>query len=535
MNKHALIEGSNPISDNIKTMQVLLVDDDDFSLDLLEFILKDLGVISVIRALDGQSALTIIDTYFPAIQLVICDLTMPGMDGIMFLRHLADRSFKGGVIIASGSDERVLNTVKNLISAHSLHFIGALEKPVTQTAMIEALKLMESPKKRVFTNNQLTMLLPEELAAGLQSNCIETYFQPKIALRDRRMIGVECLVRWRHPERGLVFPDAFISVAEQHGLIDQLTLAVFTNAVKVCRAWNKQGHHLKMAINLSMSNMGQMDLPDVLAEIAFQNGVEPQQIMLELTESNLMEDITASLEIITRFRIKGFGLSIDDFGTGYSSIEKLKLLPFTELKIDRSFVSGISANSAAYSILESSVRMGQALGMSVVAEGVETQEDLDLVTAAGCNEVQGYFYSKAIQAEDCIVWKKHWENNNRSFKMKIVLIVDDSATSRMLFKAHMPKDSGYEVREAKDMSTALQVAEESSPVLVVLDYNMPDHNGVEVAQKLLAMGLKAKLVLLTANTQQAIIEEAMKAGFFKVLEKPITHEMLAVLIEETLL
>ena len=139
----------------------------------------------------------------------------------------------------------------------------------------------------------------------------------------------------------------------------------------------------------------------------------PGRVILEMTESRLMSNIATSLEIVTRLRLKGFGLSIDDFGTGYSSMEKVKQLPFTELKVDRTFVCGAARDSVARAILESSVQMGHALGMSVIAEGAETQEDWDLLATVGCDEVQGYFVAMPMPAEEFIAWKTRWEENNR--------------------------------------------------------------------------------------------------------------------------
>jgi EAL domain-containing protein (putative c-di-GMP-specific phosphodiesterase class I) len=210
----------------------------------------------------------------------------------------------------------------------------------------------------------------------------------------------------------LIQPAAFISVAEEHGLIDDLTMAVFHKAMGHLKEWTRLGHDLKVSVNVSMDNLDRLDLPEVFADIVRQAGVETGRVILEMTESRLMSNIVTSLEIITRLRLKGFDLSIDDFGTGYSSMEKLKQLPFTELKVDRSFVCGATRDSVARAILESSVQMGHALGMSVVAEGAETQEDWDLLFAIGCDEVQGYFVARPMPAEDFIAWKTRWEAAN---------------------------------------------------------------------------------------------------------------------------
>lgn len=399
------------LSDKLEFLRVLLVDDDEFVLDFVEDMLHGLGVKSVSRSLDGNAALAAVDGAIRPLQLIICDLNMPGMDGIEFLRHLADRGFEGGVILSSGSDKRVIKTVESLVQAHKLGFLGTLQKPVEEAALLTALINFTGLEPKA-NYGPIQELSPEEIRAGLDAGQMETFFQPKVTVADRRVVGAECLVRWRHPERGLIQPAAFISVAEEHGLIDDLTMAVFHKAMGHLKEWTRLGHDLKVSVNVSMDNLDRLDLPEVFADIVRQAGVETGRVILEMTESRLMSNIVTSLEIITRLRLKGFDLSIDDFGTGYSSMEKLKQLPFTELKVDRSFVCGATRDSVARAILESSVQMGHALGMSVVAEGAETQEDWDLLFAIGCDEVQGYFVARPMPAEDFIAWKTRWEAAN---------------------------------------------------------------------------------------------------------------------------
>lgn len=403
------------LSDKLESLRVLLVDDDEFVLDFVEDMLHSLGVKNVSRALDGNAALAAIDGAIRPPQLLICDLHMPGMDGIEFLRHLADRRFEGGVIISSGGDQRVIKTVESLVQAHKLRFLGTLQKPVEEAELLSTLINFTGTELNT-SYGPILKLTPEEIRAGLETGQVETFFQPKVTVADRRVVGAECLVRWRHPERGLVQPAAFISVAEEHGLIDGLTMAVFSKAIAHLSEWTRLGHDLKVSVNVSMDNLNRLDLPEVFADIAGKAGVELGRVILEMTESRLMSDIATSLEIITRLRLKGFGLSIDDFGTGYSSMEKLKQLPFTELKVDRTFVCGATKDGVARAILESSVQMGHALGMSVVAEGAETQEDWDLLVAIGCDEVQGYIAARPMPAEEFIAWKIRWEASNSKSK-----------------------------------------------------------------------------------------------------------------------
>lgn len=396
----------------IRSLRVLLVDDDEFVLEFVADMLHALGIENVQRASDGKEALAAIQHKSAPPQLLICDLNMPGMDGIEFLRHLAERGFEGAVILSSGEDKRVVKTVESLVQAHQLRFLDTLKKPIEEAALVAALMPLAGAAPAGGKFAPIQMLSPGEIRTGLDEGYLDVFFQPKVAVKERRVVGAECLARWRHPERGLLSPVTFIAVAEQHGLIDELTVAVFRKAIGYLGEWARQGHALKlaMAVNISMNNLDQLDLPEIFDDIVRQAGVEPGRVTLEITESRLMNDLAKSLEIIARLRLKGFGLSIDDFGTGYSSMEKLKQLPFTELKIDRAFVFGAARDDAARAILESSVRLGQTLNMKIVAEGVETQEDWDLVAKAGCDEVQGFFATRPMPADEFVRWKDMWES-----------------------------------------------------------------------------------------------------------------------------
>ncbi|MDD5058352.1 MAG: EAL domain-containing response regulator [Sideroxydans sp.] len=402
---------SAPILDKLESLRVLLVDSDEFAQDLMEGMLRKLGIKSINRSLEGHAALEIIDNAINLPQLVICDLAMPGMDGIEFLRHLAHRGFEGGVIISSGADKRVIKTVESLVHAHRLRFLGTLRKPVEKEALLVALMdLIGTVPNNVY--GQIQQLTPEEIRAGLDADRLETFFLPRVRLADRSVAGAECLVRWRHPERGLIQSVAFIPVAEEYGLINDLTMVMFGKALAHLGEWMRKGYDLNLSVNISMNSLNRLDLPEVFADFVRQAGLNTNRVILEMTESRLMSDIPTSLEVITRLRLKGFGVSIDNFGTGYSSMEKLKQLPFTEIKMDRTFVCSATTDDVARAILESSLKMGHALGLNVVASGAETREDWNLLAAIGCDEVQGYFVARPMPAEEFVAWKTRWETAN---------------------------------------------------------------------------------------------------------------------------
>lgn len=389
---------------SLKDLHILVLDDDPTVREVTAAMLEELGVGMVSTAADGHEGLRLLDADALPLSILICDLTMPGMDGIEFLRHVAARRYRGDVVLFSGVPACVLKAAERLAAAHDLDVLGVMQKPVALQQLAEVLSRGRRHSERHDARHDLPALSGPELRSGIQNGCIELYYQPKVNLRAERVVGVECLARWRHPVRGMLPPAAFIEAIEQHDLIDAFSLEVFRLAVAQQRVWQDQGHSLKTSVNLSMNNLLQVNLPKTLLALTEAAGVSPRGVVLELTESRLVSDLKLSLEILIRLRLLGFGLSIDDFGTGFASMDVLKQMPFSELKIDRAFVNGAATDPAALAILKSSASLGATLGMNVVAEGVETQSDWDVVAAVGCDEVQGYFLSRPLTAEALRQW-----------------------------------------------------------------------------------------------------------------------------------
>lgn len=392
--------------DAISGYSYLVVDDETFARDLLGRILQKIGAQHIRQANNGLEALASIDAE-GAPDILLCDLNMPEMDGVAFLRHLVDRNFKGGIALISGADKRVLQTVVQLGEAQNLNILGALSKPIKPEALLELLVSFGSGDQTGGSRPNI-MVTAEELNDALDGGKLTAFFQPKVSVETRQLIGVETLVRWIDEDKGFIPPDAFVPVAENNGRINQLTDTVIDIAMQQGAKWLKNGLDLKIAINLSADNLSQMNLPETIAEKAKQAGLQPNNVILEITESRLMADIVKPLEILTRLRLKGIKLSIDDFGTGYSSMEQLLNIPFTELKIDRAFVNGAGRDGTARAILEASVSMAKKLGMSTVAEGVEDQEDWDLVASHGVDLIQGYFVCRPLPGPDLQDWLSDW-------------------------------------------------------------------------------------------------------------------------------
>ncbi|MDO9424031.1 MAG: EAL domain-containing response regulator [Methylobacter sp.] len=392
------------------TIKILVLDDEPFILKLLAHMLTSLGFNQVATCDSGRGALERIDHPNSPPDLILMDLNMPEMDGIEFVRHLVERRYTGSLILISGEDERMLQTAEKLVRAHKIPALGHLRKPVNPEDLFALLEKWTPPCQRgsLAAKNAYGA---DEVRAAIVNGELVNYYQPKVDLVSGKVVGAESLVRWRHPQDGMVFPDQFIGVAEEHGLIDDLTRAVIEQAFAQVKTWQDGGLYLHIAVNISMDNLATLEFADYVAAAAFTAGITPDSIVLEVTESRLMKDLSAPLEILTRLRLKRFCLSIDDFGTGHSSLSQLRDIPFDELKVDQGFVHGAAGNDTLRTICCASLSLAQQMGMKTVAEGVEDQADWDFLRSTSCDLAQGYFIAKPMPAGEIPDWIIAWEVN----------------------------------------------------------------------------------------------------------------------------
>jgi EAL domain-containing protein (putative c-di-GMP-specific phosphodiesterase class I) len=244
----------------------------------------------------------------------------------------------------------------------------------------------------------------EQLRAALDTEQLVTCYQPKLHLGTGRVVGVEALVRWEHPTRGLLSPDVFLPLAEQAGLMRRLALRVLERSLADLRDWRSQGHELSVAVNLSVSNLQDLALPDQVAMLLDSFGVPAAALTLEITEDVLMADAARSQQVMAALRRLGVRLSIDDYGTGYSSLAYLRALPVDELKLDRSFVTHLTSDERSAAIVRSTLQLSRDLGMTMVVEGVENQTALDALRSWGCEQAQGFHIARPMPAADFLGW-----------------------------------------------------------------------------------------------------------------------------------
>lgn len=394
-------------------MAIMLIDDESFSLKLIAHQLTALVNEELILHDNAVDALQVLEQSPEQVDLLFCDLRMPQMDGIEFVRHLGRIGFQGGVVLMSGQERAILKGARALAQAHQLHVLEGLQKPVT-ASQIKAI-IAKRPSLNAVTCIEAPFeCTVEELRQAIQQGQLINYYQPQIDVRSGELVGVEALVRWQHPEFGLIEPERFVPLAEQGGLIGELTVIVLARALELLQAWYEDGIQLTMSVNVSMESLTSLAFPDWLQEVADDIGVPLSGLVLEVTESRLVKDRQAALDILTRLRIKGVALSIDDFGTGYSSLAQLRDTPFNELKIDHGFVHDAYADPSLRIMFEASVNMATQLGMRAVAEGVETAEDWLFLQTTACDVAQGYYFAEPMPTTALYRWMETWPSRRQS-------------------------------------------------------------------------------------------------------------------------
>lgn len=251
--------------------------------------------------------------------------------------------------------------------------------------------------------------LLQALTRAVADQRLHMLYQPKVSLRDGTLVRVEALVRWQDPELGPVEPSRFVPIAEEHGLIDDLTLWGLRTILRQWLEWRDGGIDTAIAFNISALSLQHLDFPDLVERMCRALEVPTDRLVLELTEG-ATQPLVKLMDTLTRFRIKGIGLAIDDFGTGYSSLIQLRQLPFTEVKIDQAFVADLSHSSDCRLIVQSIADLAHGLGLTATAEGIETVEQLRIVCDLGCDLGQGYLISPPIEPEVLAAWKDRFRN-----------------------------------------------------------------------------------------------------------------------------
>jgi EAL domain-containing protein (putative c-di-GMP-specific phosphodiesterase class I) len=344
------------------------------------------------------------DQHGTQIAVIISDLSMPGMDGLVLMRHLALRGFGAAFILLSGMTDEILHSAAGLAQAHKLDLLGVLSKPCSPERLREMLARIQPRNGSLNPQRVEAALTPQHLAQALATGEFVPWYQPKVDLRNGKTVSAEALARWPLESGGMIGPARFVPAIEAAGMSDKLFFAMTQQVLRDLVSWRAQGILIKAAINMSMDTALNLSMPEYLNQLVDAAGLTPSDLIIEVTESKLMLERALAMETLTRLSLMGFVLSIDDFGTGYSSLAQLVDLPFKELKIDASFVQRASTEPKAEAMLRISITIGLTLGMDVVAEGVETAEQMEFLRRCGGTVVQGYFLARPMPHAACTEW-----------------------------------------------------------------------------------------------------------------------------------
>lgn len=390
------------------SIRAFVVEDHAFQRAVLVKLLHAIGIQHVGEAANGREALAMLEAERERSRpdVILCDLEMPEMDGIAFLREVAERKLARGVLIISGREPDLLAGVEAMVRASGLAVVGRLGKPVSPEDLWAALSV--EPAAGANDMAGAAVADPAELRRAVAAREFECEFQPKVRLATGEVTGVEALARWYRSGAAPVAPSRFIPAMVRAGLIGSLTEQMLDSACLALKAWDREVLRLTAAVNISLSSLSDVDTADRLVAQVTAHGIAPRRITFELTETEVMSDVATVLNVLTRLRLKGFRLAIDDFGTGYASLAQLNTIPFTELKIDRTFVRNCGQSHRQRNIVQSSIDLARRLDIRTVAEGIETREEWDFLRLAGCDEAQGHYIARPMAAEAIPGWAAAW-------------------------------------------------------------------------------------------------------------------------------
>jgi len=370
--------------------------------------LAQLGATRVTEVPDAPMVLRTLQAGFsPKVDVAIVDLALGGMDAMELLRATAALQSKLRLIVTGDQPAGVLFSVETLIQAHGVDLLGTIAKPVS-AAKLKALLDNYQPPKPARTPVPGPSFGFADVGVGLQRRQFEPFFQPKIELATGQVTGLEIFARWRHPEHGVLGPGAFIEALQQNKRVDFLDWTMIELSVEHCRRFHDQGIPISISLNLAPATLAQPDFVRQIAACMKRHGVLPDYLSFEMTESSILDFDVDFIERLVRLRMMGFGLAIDDYGTGRSNLQLLARIPFSELKIDRSFVDGASKKRPLGTVLKSCLGLAHSLDRKSCAVGVETRQDWDFLLGLGCTYAQGYHIANPMAAEAFPGWLEDW-------------------------------------------------------------------------------------------------------------------------------
>ena len=398
------------VQSQLQSLHFLVAEADPVQRRALIETLDQVGATRVTDVPDGPMALRTLQASFtPKVDVAIVDLDLGGMDGLELLRAIAALKSTVRVIVVGAQPASVLFSVESLAQAHGVDLLGTIAKPVTSTKLKTLLDNYQPPQP-THAGPEVPSFSFAEVGIGLQKRQFEPFFQPKIELETGQVKGLETFARWRHPEHGMLGPAAFIGALEENNRVDFLDWTMLEMSVERCRRYHDQGIPISISLNLAPETLAHPNFVRQVASTMQRHGVLPDYLTFEMTESSILSFDADFIERLVRLRMMGFGLAIDDYGTGRSNLQLLARIPFSELKIDRSFVDGASKKRPLGTVLKSCLGLAHSLDRMSVAVGVETRQDWDFLQGLGCTYAQGYHIANPMAADEFPGWLEDWRH-----------------------------------------------------------------------------------------------------------------------------
>ncbi len=529
----------------IRNLSFLVIEDDPFQREVLATLLGTIGAQHIMQAENGREALEKWAAAETPVDIVICDLNMPEMDGMAVLRRLSQMNSKVSIILVSSHGRAILESVQTMADAYRLHVLGIMPKPCSRSQLLALVAKREISATTDVAHDD-DAIPRQEIVTALNQAEFVPYFQPKVDMSSGEVVGMEALARWRSPNRGVVAPGDFIAAIEDYGLMDTLTWIILNKSAMICRAWREQDLALTVSVNLSQTSLSRLGLAERIHAVVANQGILPSDIVLEITESAAMTDIGSSLENLSRLRLRGFGLSIDDFGTGYSSAQQLTRIPFSELKIDRSFVQHSDQESTRV-ILESTLSVAHSLGIKVTAEGVETLENWEMLRELGCDIAQGYLIAKPMPEEAVKDWLASWTLPThltvRPTQKVVDILLVEKENPALVRNAENHGESIENlgigrVARVQGLKEALRRLAETYYDLVITDIDLGEDSGLDLIRLIRTqqtlLSPATRLILLFDHDEWNVLMQSIVLDINGFLRKPVNLRTLKNIIQQAL-
>lgn len=389
-------------------LRFLVVEDHEFQRTAMQHLLNSLGAKAVYTAEDGRAALRVLTDPDRPVDIVISDVSMPGMDGMELVRHLAESGSKVSLILASALDAPLLSSIANMALAYKARLLGVIGKPASAAKLLPMVELHRVSLSEASTSDDSFPL--EEIATSWANNDFEPWFEPIVDLQTREICGLHAVPRWRHPERGLLDEHVFLPSIHARGLMEDFAWLMLQKSAARCKRWRARGLDAFVSVPLLFQSWANVSLANRVRQSVRQEDVEPRHVVLGLSEPAVNTDAARSLENLARLRVDGFGLALDNFGSGTLQVDRLALVAFTHVRVGSKFVTDVDRTESARAGLAVAMDLAEQLRLDLIATGISREEEWLLLREWGCGYGQGPGISPPLAGDELMEWVRKWNS-----------------------------------------------------------------------------------------------------------------------------